>query len=188
MRNIFPKKKSVFVFLLVAVSFVAGALFTAVVASKMDQRVASFNETVERSFRVADSGMKEILQGVYDGEAADLAALAAAHSGSCADGRIAGNAVSGAYEVALRDADGNRIACDDPSWQDKVVSIDSEGLTDATGRFIETAEAQAIGNKNCRQVGPIGSSSWSCSTNEYVQRIMANGTMATQMYVMCCQF
>lgn len=188
MRNIFPKRKSVLVLLLVAVSFAAGALFTAIMASKMDQRAASFNEAVERSFRVADSGVEEILQGVYDGEAADMDALAAAHSGSCADGRITGNAASGAYEVALRDADGNRIACDDSSWQNKVVSIDSEGYTDDTGRFIETAEAQAVGNKNCRTVGPIGASSWSCSTNEYVQRIMANGVAATQMFVVCCQF
>jgi hypothetical protein len=188
MRNIFPKRKSIFVFSLVASSLSVGALLAVVVISMTGQGGISAEETRNRSFQVADSGMERILDGIYEGSAEDVNALATAHSGVCADGFIAGTAASGAYKVALYDADNNRIACDDRSWKEKMVSLGSEGYTDDTGRFVEVAEAQAVGNKNCHAVGPIGSGSWRCNTDEYVQMVMANGVAATQMFVMCCQF
>lgn len=190
MRMIFPKKSSVFVFLLVVASFVAGALFTALRVSETGQHEnISASETVERSFQVADNGVERVLQKFSDEDLTDLTALASAVNGSCVDGYVFGSSTSGTFSVALYDGSDARIAdCSDADWHNKAVSVRSEGYSDGTSHIVETAEAQAIGNKSCRQVGPIGSSSWTCGTNEYVQMIMANGTMATQMYVMCCQF
>lgn len=199
-KSLRSKKGSVLVFSLIILSFMLISALSIAAVSVTERRSASTTEKSARSFQVADSGVEKLLQKIYKGNSSTPSALAIAAGGSCASGVITGTTASGTYKVSLYADVGGvdvQIACDDVAWRDKAVKLRSEGISGNTTRAVEVAvkvqpAAIPIGNNACHVVVPIGSSSWSCGSSEYVRRIAAglfgNATYATRLAIECCSF
>lgn len=147
MSNIFkPKRGSVLVFSLIALSILLSAAVAVATVSVANRRSAFSTAKSNQSFQVADSGAELVLQQIYRTVPphANINALAVALGGgaACSGGSIAKSGVAGGdIKVSFYDKDDSLIGCTDANWRNKVVAIKSEGMAGGTTRLVETAVA-----------------------------------------------